>query len=485
MIASSTLSKLKSIVGQDNFFDSPEHKLVYSYDGTPLLSQLPVAIVRPQSKEQISSIVQLANNERFAVVPRGSGSGLSGGSIPTDDSIVLLTNHWNKILEIDQRNLTAWVEPGVITAQLQAEVESLGLFYPPDPGSAAISTLGGNVAENAGGLRGLKYGVTKNYILGMEVVLPNGDVVLLGGKSVKDVAGYNLKDFLIGSEGTLGIYTKILLKLIPKPETSSTMLVFFDKLTDAAETVSDIIASRISPAALEFLDNTTIRCVENYAHLGLPTTIEALLLIEVDGHPLVTKEDEEKIAVLCKKHYALEVKIAQDNEEAAKLRSARKVAFSALARVRPTTILEDVTVPRSEIVSMLDKIQSIAKKYSLQFGNFGHAGDGNLHPTCLTDERDISEIHQAEKAFDEIFTEAVRLGGTITGEHGVGLAKRQFLEKLTPSPAIEMMRQIKKVLDPNAVLNPGKIFSLKPRCEGPMPKNPEQIKKYLDAGAFT
>jgi glycolate oxidase len=449
------------------------------------LSQLPVAIVRPQSKEQISSIVQLANNDRFAVVPRGSGSGLSGGSIPTDDSIVLLTNHWNKILEIDQRNLAAWVEPGVITAQFQAEVESLGLFYPPDPGSASISTLGGNVAENAGGLRGLKYGVTKNYILGMEVVLPNGEVVLLGGKSVKDVAGYNLKDFMIGSEGTLGIYTKILLKLIPKPETSSTMLVFFDKLTDAAETVSDIIASRISPATLEFLDNTTIRCVENYAHLKLPTAIEALLLIEVDGHPLVTKEDEEKIAMLCKKHHALEIKIAQDTEEAAKLRSARKVAFSALAQVRPTTILEDVTVPRSEIVSMLDKIQSITKKHSLQFGNFGHAGDGNLHPTCLTDERDISEIHHAEKAFDEIFTEAVKLGGTITGEHGVGLAKRQFLEKLTPSPAIKMMRQIKKVLDPNAVLNPGKIFVLKPRCEGPMPKNPEQIKKYLDAGAFT
>jgi len=208
-------------------------------------------------------------------------------------------------------------------------------------------------------------------------------------------------------------------------------------------------------------------------------------LIEVDGHPLVTKEDIEKIAGICKKHSAVEIKIAKDIEESTKLRSARKVAFSALARVRPTTILEDVTVPRSEIVLMLDKIQSIAKKYSLQFGNFGHAGDGNLHPTCLTDERNLSEIHQAEKAFDEIFTEAVVLGGNITGEHGVGLAKRQFLEKLTPPLAIEMMRQIKKVLDPNAVLNPGKIFSLKPRCEGPMPKNPEQIKRYLDAGAFT
>jgi glycolate oxidase len=485
MISSSVLSKLKSLVGRDNYFDSPEQKLVYSFDGTPLLSQLPIAIVRPQSKDQISSIIHLANNEQFAVVPRGSGSGLSGGSIPVENSIVLLTNHWNKTLEIDQKNLTAWVEPGVITAQLQTEVESIGLFYPPDPGSAAISTLGGNVAENAGGLRGLKYGVTKNYILGMEVVLPNGEVLLLGGKSIKDVAGYNLKDFLIGSEGTLGVYTKILLKLIPKPETSSTLLVSFEKLTDAAETVSDIIASRISPATLEFLDNTTIRCVENYAHLKLPTTIEALLLIEVDGHPLVVKEDGEKISIICRKHQALEMRIARDAEEAARLRSARKVAFSALARVRPTTILEDVTVPRSDIVLMLERIQFIAAKYTLQFGNFGHAGDGNLHPTCLTDERDSSEINKAEKAFDEIFTEAVKLGGTITGEHGTGLAKRQFLQKLTPPPALAMMRKVKDVIDPNAILNPGKIFTLKPHCEGPMPKNPEKIKNFLDAGAFT
>jgi glycolate oxidase len=485
MITAKTLDKIRSLAGKENFFDSPEHKRVYSYDGTPLLSQLPTAIVRPQTKEQLSALVQLANNEQFALVPRGSGTGLSGGSIPTEDSIVVLTNHWNSIIEIDEKNLATWVEPGVLTAQLQTAVESIGLFYPPDPGSAAISTIGGNVAENAGGLRGLKYGVTKNYVLGMEVVLPNGEIVQLGGKSVKDVAGYNLKDFLIGSEGTLGIFTRILLKLIPKPETSSTMLAFFDKLTDAGETVADIIASRISPATLEFLDNTTINCVEKYAHLNLPTSIEALLLIEIDGHPVVVKEDTEKISVLCRKHKASDFKIAQNTEEAMKLRSARKVAFSALARVKPTTILEDATVPRSEMVVMLDRIQSIVQKHGLLFGNFGHAGDGNLHPTCLTDERDSSEIRRAENAFNEIFTEAVNLGGTISGEHGIGLAKRQFLEKLTPPPAIEMMRRIKKSIDPNSVLNPGKIFSLKPHCEGPMPKNAAQIKQYLDAGAFT
>jgi glycolate oxidase len=484
MIAASTLSKLRSIVGNNDYFDSPEHRVAYSYDGTPLLSQLPVAIVRPRSVGQLSSIVRLANAEQFAVVPRGSGSGLSGGSIPPENSIVILTNQWNRILEIDQENLTAWVEPGVITAQLQNAVESVGLFYPPDPGSAAISTIGGNVAENAGGLRGLKYGVTKNYVLGMEVVLPDGEVVLLGGKSVKDVAGYNLKDFLIGSEGTLGIYTRILVKLLGKPASTITLLAFFDKLADAAKTVADIIASRISPAALEFLDRTTIQCVENYAHLHLPTTIDALLLIEVDGHRLAVQDEAERIVALCRKDGAQNVKVARDEEEAAKLRSARKVAFSALARVRPTTILEDATVPRSEIVTMLERIQSTASKYSLTFGNFGHAGDGNLHPTCLTDERDASEIKRAENAFDDIFTEAVKLGGTITGEHGTGLAKRRFLEKLTPPPALEMMRRIKEILDPHAVLNPGKIFSLRPRCEGSMPRNPEQIKKFLDAGAF-
>lgn len=485
MISQSALNKLKSLVSQDNYFDSLEQRIVYSYDGTPMLSMLPVAILRPQTTEQISSIVHLANDEKFAIVPRGSGSGLSGGSIPVENSIVLLTNHFNRILEIDERNLTAWIEPGVITAQLHTAVENIGLFYPPDPGSAAISTIGGNVAENAGGLRGLKYGVTKNYILGMDVVLPNGEEVRLGGKSVKDVAGYNLKDFLVGSEGTLGIFTRILVKLIPKPDSSKTMLVFFNKMTEAAETVSDIISRKINPAALEILDKTTIQCVENYAHLNLPTSIEAMLLIEVDGHPSVTRDEVETITLICKKHNALDLKIAQTLEEASKLKSARKVAFSALARVRPTTILEDATVPRSELVAMIERIQNIATKYSLLFGNFGHAGDGNLHPTCLTDERDGVEIKRAEKAFDEIFTEAVKLGGTITGEHGTGLSKRQFLEKLAPPPALQMMRQIKSVLDPNSILNPNKIFSLKPRCEGSMPANPQLIKQFLDSGAFT
>lgn len=485
MISKQTLAKLKTIVGPVNYLDSAEDKIAYSYDGTPLLQQLPVAILIPRSVTHISQILKLANEEGFAVVPRGSGSGLSGGSIPVENSVVLLLNHWNKILEIDRANLTAWVEPGVITGELHTAVEKLGLFYPPDPGSSAICTIGGNVAENAGGLRGLKYGVTKNYVMGMELVLPTGEIIVTGGKSTKDVAGYNLKDLLVGSEGTLGVFTKILLRLLPKPETSSTMLVYFDRIADSADTVSDIIASKITPAALEFLDRTTIKCVEEYAHLGLPTSIESLLMIEIDGRLSIVEEDTKTIGDICMRHNALNVNIAANATEAAKLRSARKVAFSALARVRPTTILEDATVPRSEVAAMLDRINRISRQYNLTFGNFGHAGDGNLHPTCLTDERDNDEIIRAHKAFDEIFTAAVDLGGTITGEHGTGLAKKQFFEKIAGPAKIGMMRNIKSVIDPNAVLNPGKVFSISPRCEGAMPKTTAQIQKFIDMGAFS
>jgi glycolate oxidase len=485
MIPQPTLRKLQDIVGRERYLDSPEDKIAYSYDGTQLLHHQPEAILIPQSVEQISQVLKLANEDGFSVVARGSGSGLSGGAIPVENSVVLLMNQWNKILEIDQQNLTVWVEPGVITAQLHTAVESLGLFYPPDPGSSTICTLGGNVAENAGGLRGLKYGVTKNYVMGMEVVLPSGEIIVVGGKSVKDVAGYNLKDVLVGSEGTLGIFTRILLRVIPKPESSKTMLVYFERMSDAAETVSDMIASKITPAILEFLDQTTINCVEDYAHLGLPTTLDALLLIEVDGRAAVVREDAERIIALCTKHHALDVRVAATADEANKLRIARRAAFSALARVRPTTILEDATVPRSEVAPMLEQINRISSKYHLTFGTFGHAGDGNLHPTCLTDERDRDEIHRAERAFEEIFSIAVKMGGTITGEHGTGLAKKRFFEQLYNSAAIDMMRRMKLTLDPNGVLNPGKIFDLKPRCEGPLPKNQEQLKKFLTMGAWT
>ncbi len=469
--------KLREIFGKENLLDSMEDRITYSYDGTPLLSSPPDAIVIPSSVEQISKLMRLANEENFAVVPRGSGSGLSGGSIPSENSVVLLMTRWNKIIELDKNNLTAWVEPGVITGKFQSVVESQGLFYPPDPGSSQICTLGGNVAENAGGLRGLKYGVTKNYVLGMEVVLPNGDIMRIGGKNTKDVAGYNLKDVLIGSEGTLGIFTKILFKLIPMPQTNKTILAFYDSMSKAAETVSGITAKRIVPAMLEFLDNSTIRAVEDFARLGLDKNTGALLLIEVDGNRSAVDEDAAAIEAICRRSGAGDVKIAKDGMESVKLKAARKTAFAALARIRPTTILEDVTVPRSELAAMVEFINDAAKRHNIRIGTFGHAGDGNLHPTGLTDERDKNEIERVEKAFDEIFRKAVDLGGTITGEHGVGLAKKRFFEELYDTPFIMFMRQTKEMLDPNYVLNPGKIISVKPRCEGALPKSREQIEK--------
>lgn len=458
MLTSSSLKALSGIVGAENVLTAREDLITYSYDGTPMLDELPGAIVRPTSAAQVSAVMRLANGDRFPVVPRGNGTGLSGGSIPVTGGIVLDLSPWKRILEIDTENLTAWVEPGVITAQLHTEVEKLGLFYPPDPGSMHICTIGGNVAENSGGLRGLKYGVTKNYVMGLEVVLPTGEVIVCGGKTMKDVAGYNLKDFFIGSEGTLGVFTRILLKLIPKPAASRTMLAYYDSVEDAGRTVSAIIARRIIPATVEFLDRTTIRCVEEYAKIGLPTDIEALLLLEVDGHPAVVADEAAGVEKCCRENGAVTVTVAGTEEEAMRLKTARRSAFSALARTRPTTILEDITVPRSEIASMLGAINAISAKYGIMIGTFGHAGDGNLHPTCLTDERDREEIHRAEQAYAEIFAEAVKRGGTITGEHGTGIAKKKFLSMVTGNDSIDAMRRIKKALDPNGVLNPGKVF---------------------------
>ena len=461
----STKEKIKQIVGSNNYFDSEEDRLCYSFDATPLLKQLPEAVVFPENEEHISKILKLANLEKFNIVPRGAGTGLSGGAIPVDNCVVLVMTKWNKILEIDNNNLTVTVQPGVVTGFLQKEVEKLGLFYPPDPGSMNVCTIGGNVANNAGGLRGLKYGVTKNYVLGTEMILPNGDLLKTGGKNMKDTAGYNLRDFIVGSEGTLGIITKILLKLIPAPTQAITFLAYFNKLTDSAKAVSDIIASHITPSMMEFLDNTTINCVEDYTKVGLPRNSEAILLIEVDGRGSIVGEDAETIKNILKKNNATEVKTATDVNEALTLKSARRSAFSALARVRPTTILEDATVPRSELPVMIEKVTEAGKRYNVTFGNFGHAGDGNLHPTCLTDERDNNEIDRAHKAFDFIFNESIKLGGTITGEHGTGLAKKQFLEKVAGIPGIEMMKKIKSVIDENNILNPGKVFSISPKCE--------------------
>jgi len=456
----SNLNKLRDIVGAENVLTSREDLIPYAFDGTAAMKEMPGSVVFAVSTEQISAVLKLANDTETPVVTRGSGTGLSGGSVPAADCIVIVlcTVKMGAILEVDAANLTMTVEPGVTTIQIAEAAEKAGLFYPPDPGSMKISTIGGNVAENSGGLRGLKYGVTRNYVMGMEVVLPDGEVMRLGNKCVKDVAGFSLKDVMIGSEGTLGVITKVLLRLIPKPAAKKTMVATFDAMDAAAQTVSDIIAAQIIPCTLEFLDRTTIHCVEDFAKVGLPLDCEALLLMETDGHPAAVAEEAAKMEELAKANGAMEVRVARDAAEAAQLATARRSAFSALARLAPTIILEDATVPRSELAHMIRFVAEVAKKHELKIGTFGHMGDGNLHPTFLTDERNEAEIHRVHEAFKEIFDEAIRLGGTITGEHGIGLAKKEFLPKFAGAAQMRVMRELRKALDPKGILNPGKMF---------------------------
>ncbi|MFZ4595299.1 MAG: FAD-binding oxidoreductase [Verrucomicrobiaceae bacterium] len=452
------IAQLQSLLGSDRVLTSQEDLIPYSFDGTAALKQMPGAGVFPQSGKEVAESVKLAAKAGIAVVTRGSGTGLSGGSVPLSGCLVICLVRMDKIIELDQQNLTLRAQCGVITKEIDDAAAAVGLFYPPDPGSMKISTIGGNVAENSGGLRGLKYGVTRDYVMGMEVVLPNGDLIFLGNKCVKDVAGYSMKDLFIGSEGTLGIITEVLIKLLPQPQSRRTMLALYDSMGAAAETISAIIAARIIPCTLEFLDRMTVRCVEDFAKIGLPTDVEALVLMETDGHPAVVEDEAEKMIALAKQHGAREVKMAADEAEGARLASARRSAFSALARMKPTTILEDVTVPRSELARMVAHINAVAKKHNLLIGTFGHMGDGNLHPTFLTNERDTEEMHRVEQALEEIVDETLRLGGTITGEHGVGLAKKAFLKRQMGDGSYELMRTIKRALDPQALLNPGKVF---------------------------
>jgi glycolate oxidase len=457
-LGNDTLTKLRDIVGPPNVLTAKEDLIPYSFDGTAALQQMPGSVVFARTTDQAAAILKFANQARLPVVTRGSGTGLSGGSLPVNDCIVVCLVKMDKVLELDRANLTMLVEAGVTTLTVSDAAAAAGLFYPPDPGSMKISTIGGNVAENSGGLRGLKYGITRNYVMGLEVVLPDGEVLWTGNKCVKDVAGYSLRDLFIGSEGTLGVITKVLLRLIPRPQAKKTMVATYAAMDQAAQTVSDIIAAQIIPCTLEFLDRTTIRCVEDFAKVGLPLDCEAVLLMETDGHPAAVAEEAAKMEELARKNGAKEVRVAKDETEAAKLATARRSAFSALARVAPTTILEDATVPRSELARMIRFVDTVAKKYNLKVGTFGHMGDGNLHPTFLTDERNHEQMHRVEEAFKEIFDEAIRLGGTITGEHGIGLAKKGILPKFAGDAQLRVMRELRRALDANGILNPGKMF---------------------------
>jgi len=449
MLETEVARQLRNIVGEAHFKDDQQSLVAHSYDGTPMLQSLPDGVIYPGSTAEVSEIMKVLSKHRVPVVSRGSGSNLCGGTVPVQGGIVMVMHRMNRVVEVDQENLTATVQTGLITAEFTAHIESLGLFYPPDPSSMKISTIGGNIAECSGGLRGLKYGTTKDYVIGLEAVLASGEIVRTGGKLMKDVAGYDLTKLLVGSEGTLAIITEATLKLVPPPKSKKTMLAMYKDLYGAARTVSRIIEAKIIPATLEFMDNPTIRVVDDFAKLGLPRDMEAILLIEQDGDPTAVERDIELIRGICESENADRVEVAESREHAEKLLTARRSAFTALARLRPTTILEDATVPRSRI--------------AVSIATFGHAGDGNLHPTATTDARDHEEVHRVEQAFAEIFEAAIELGGTITGEHGVGLVKAPYLEWKVGEAGIALMKGIKMAFDPLHLLNPGKIFAKESR----------------------
>lgn len=453
----STLDALKKIVGPEYVLTSPEDLYCYSYDAAPGHQHLPEAVVRPASTEEVSQVLALANSNKIPVYTRGSGTNLSAGTCPTKGGIVLVTTRLNKILEIDQANLVVTAEPGVIVADLNKAVSEFGLIYPPDPGTVATATLGGTVSENAGGLRGLKYGVTKHYVMGMEVVLPNGSVMNCGGKNVKDVSGYDMTKLFTGAEGTLGVITKLILKVVPAPEAKKACMAIFKNLDDAGNSVAGIIAHKIIPSTLEIMDNATIRTVEDFAKLGLPLDAEAILLIEVDGNPTVVEQEAEKVFAVLKENNAFSVQVAKSQADVDKLWAARRASLPALSKLRPTTFCEDATVPRSQVPKFLRAVSDIAAKYNVTIGTFGHAGDGNMHPTIVCDLRIKEEMERVDKAMNEIFTKAVELGGTLSGEHGIGLGKLPWMEQQHGPVSMEAMRSIKRALDPNLILNPGKL----------------------------
>ncbi|AET66449.1 FAD/FMN-dependent dehydrogenase [Desulfosporosinus orientis DSM 765] len=456
------IQKLGDIVGEDNIYYSLEDLYCYTYDASFVKSDpkkdLAGVAVYPGSTEEVAEILKLANQEMIPVVPRGAGSNVSGGTISVGDSIILVLKRMNKIIEIDSKNLIAVVESGVITAQLQKEVERVGLFYPPDPASLAFSTMGGNVAECAGGPRGVKYGVTRDYVIGLEAVLPNGEIINTGGRTMKNVTGYDMTKLFTGSEGTLCVITKIIVKLIPLPEAKSTMMAVFSEIDQACETVSEIIAAGLIPCSLELLDNIYIKNIEEYAKVGLPIDAGAVLLIEVDGDSEILAKQIAKIEQICRQLGAVQIRVAKTKEEAEELWAARRAAFAAVSRLRPTIIGEDATVPRSKIPVAVRRIQEIAAKYDIIIAILGHAGDGNLHATILTDETDLEEAARVEKAVDEIFVATVKLGGSLSGEHGIGRAKSKFITLQTGEAGLKAQRQIKKALDPNNILNPGVMF---------------------------
>ncbi|BAU27394.1 glycolate oxidase [Aneurinibacillus soli] len=451
------IEEIRAIIKSGQVLTEESDRYSYSFDAS-FGTYLPDAVVQTKSVEELVALVKLANRELIPLYPRGQSTSLSGGPLPVQGGIVLDLSVMNHILEIDEEDLVAVVSPGVLTAAIHKAAEEKGLLYPPDPSSSHVSTIGGNLAENSGGPRGLKYGVTKDYVIGLEVITPEGELIRTGGRTVKNVTGYDLTKLIVGSEGTLGIITKAILRLLPKPPASETVMITFDSLVDAGRAISRILSSGILPAKMELMDQASIVAVENYEPSNLPIDAEAIILMELDGHPVAIKDEVEKVAALCEAVGARNVRIPKNAVEKADIWRARKLVSPAIVRIKPTKISEDATVPRSKIPDMCARLQEIRKKYNIHLVVFGHAGDGNLHPNIIADKRDKEEMQRVEQAVAEIFTAALELGGTLSGEHGIGTMKAPFMEMELGAVGLDMMKRIKQVWDPNNIMNPGKIF---------------------------
>ncbi|MEW6622113.1 MAG: FAD-linked oxidase C-terminal domain-containing protein [Bacillota bacterium] len=457
---SEIMGKLEKIVGRDDVLVSRLSLEMYAYDSSPFI-HLPEAVVFPKSTAEVSEIMKLANKHNFKVVPRGAGTCLSGGAVPIYGGIVMALTKMDKILDIDIVNETALVESGVINLRLQQALDPLGYMFAPDPASQKVATIGGNVAECAGGIKGVKFGVTKEHVLGMEVVLPTGEVVMLG-KLAGSSLSPNLMGIFNGSEGTLGIITRVLVKLTKKPEDVRTMMAVFASLDKAGETVSTIISRGIVPTTLEIMDQTLVKAVDDFLNLGLPRNAEALLLIEVDGHEIEVDSQIETIVEICLEMGAAGYKKAENSEERESLWLARRSGNGALGRIKPAYMVQDITVPRSKLPEMFRLINSIGKKYSITIAQMAHAGDGNLHPHLLYDPADQEEYHRVELASEEIFKAALDLEGCLTGEHGIGMEKLKYMSLAFSEDDLAFKSKVKKILDPNMILNPGKVLNFGP-----------------------
>jgi glycolate oxidase len=451
---------LRQALAPDRVLTSPEDMLVYSYDGTWVVGR-PEIVVTPLDTQEVAKVVRIAGDEGIPIVPRGAASGLAGGAVPLFGGIVVNLTRMNRILDIDKVNMTVITQPGVVTATLQAAVEREGLFYPPDPASLRQSTIGGNVATSAGGPRCLKYGVTRDYVLGLEAVLPSGEIVRTGALTAKNVTGYDLTHLFVGSEGTLGIVTEATLRLIPQPRARRTVMADFADVSSAANSVTDVLNAGIVPCAMELMDNTTVSIVEEYIHAGLNTEAGALLLIEVDGEEEVVPRQAEEIATICGNR-ATSVRQARDQKEADTFWNARRVVAAAFGKLRPNRLGEDIAVPRSKIPEAIERIRDIGIEHDLTIAIFGHAGDGNLHPNILVDLRNEDETRRTLAAAEEIFKVAMQLGGVLSGEHGIGVLKRDYLADNLHPQALAMMRAIKKTIDPKNIMNPGKVLAPEP-----------------------